>query len=273
MKNKKTRIAAGISLAVMLAGVIIVACVSGSREPVIEPTGSGETGSREVGSTKSIDAGSISASEISAAEGSSEETDASEESGSSEKESSGETKLSATIAREDVDPADIIRPEEPETEAPEISGTRAASSETTEAPLVQPIAVSEADEETQATAGPVILIGGDYREETYSCGVAGHHCEGPETHAYISNLELAGCKYCGSHTCPSFYGTDEWGNAQYTPAFCPEYNVTADPLNYCQTCGRPTGDGTNGTCVHFIQECDCPNCGKHVGSRECHTCE
>ena len=57
-----------------------------------------------------------------------------------------------------------------------------------------------------------IIIAGEKTEE-YNCGVANHHCDGPETHAYISNLELEGCPYCGSHSCPSFYATDEWGNA------------------------------------------------------------
>ena len=45
----------------------------------------------------------------------------------------------------------------------------------------------------------------------YSCGEKNHHCENAEYHAYIKNLELDGCPYCGSHSCASFYVTNEWG--------------------------------------------------------------
>ena len=108
---------------------------------------------------------------------------------------------------------------------------------------------------------------------TYSCGTDGHHCDGPETHAYIMNLELKGCSRCGSHNCPSFYAVDEWGNTCYDPSQCPQYDIHNDPVHYCQKCGKACGDGRNGTCVQFVSACDCPNCGEPVDRRTCHSCE
>ena len=108
---------------------------------------------------------------------------------------------------------------------------------------------------------------------TYSCGTDGHHCDGPETHAYIMNLELKGCSHCGSNNCPSFYAVDEWGNTCYDPSQCPQYDVHNDPVHYCQKCGKACGDGTNGTCVQFVSVCHCPNCGEPVDRRTCHSCK
>lgn len=123
----------------------------------------------------------------------------------------------------------------------------------------------------EGTTGGISINGGENTK--YSCGVAGHHCDGPETHSYISNLEIEGCKYCGSHSCKSFYATDKWGNTCYTPSKCPQYNVKKDPVQYCQSCGKKCGDGTNGTCVQFVNTCDCPNCHKHVDAWTCHSCK
>ncbi len=42
----------------------------------------------------------------------------------------------------------------------------------------------------------------------------------------------------------------------------------------CSDCGKPDGDGTNGTCVQWLmKDVDCPYCGEHVPVRTCHTCE
>ena len=251
MKNKKIWLIAGIAAAVLLAGVLIIAVISGSSKPAAEPT--------ETEESESAAESEITVPDISRDTETDDETD--------------DDIDSETILKEDIDPDSIIKLDESEVleeTEPEVITPSTVSVETDE--VVQPVAVKEPKEDPEEKS-PTIIIGGGDTEEAYSCGVANHHCEGPETHAYISNLELQGCKYCGSHSCPSFYGTDEWGNAQYTPSLCPMYGVEKDPLNYCQICGKPTGDGTNGTCVHYIQECDCPNCGEHVGSRECHTCE
>ena len=107
----------------------------------------------------------------------------------------------------------------------------------------------------------------------YSCGVAGHHCDGPETHSYILNLELQGCPYCGSNSCKSFYATDEWGYTCYDPSVCPKYDIHSDSVYYCQECGKACGDGSNGTCVQFVEACQCPNCGEWVNGNTCHTCK
>lgn len=118
---------------------------------------------------------------------------------------------------------------------------------------------------------PGIVIGGN-TPEPYQCGTPGHHCDGPETHAYVLNLELEGCPYCGSHSCPSFYATDEWGQTCYTPSKCPSYDIHADPVYYCQKCGKPCGDGRNGTCAEYNIDIDCPYCKAHVKSWTCHSC-
>ena len=107
-------------------------------------------------------------------------------------------------------------------------------------------------------------------ETKYSCGTAGHKCDSPETHAYVCNLELEGCPYCGSHTCLSFYGVDQWGNGGFFPELCPEYNTSKDAGKYCRVCGRKQGDGSNGTCVQFVSACTCPGCGEWVEAWTCH---
>lgn len=107
----------------------------------------------------------------------------------------------------------------------------------------------------------------------YDCDTPGHHCDGPETHAYVLNLELAGCPYCGMHDCPSFYATDEWGQTCYTPSKCPSYDIHKDPVHFCQKCGKPCGDGSSGTCAEYNIDIDCPLCGEHVEAWTCHSCE
>ena len=193
----------------------------------------------------------------------------------------------------------------PGTTAPEVTDNRASTDETTPevtpgetVEITPPEETDRNDKQTQPSEKPVttekaetatppvvtnpppedsgssggIVIGGG-QSGAYSCGVAGHHCEGAETHTYITNLELEGCKYCGSHSCASFYAQDEWGNACYTPSKCPQYDIKKDPVYYCQECGRKCGDGSNGTCVQFVVADNCPNCGEHVAAWTCHTCK
>ena len=117
-----------------------------------------------------------------------------------------------------------------------------------------------------------VTVGGE-TPEPYNCGTAGHHCDGPETHAYLTNLELQGCPYCGSHSCASFYAQDQWDNSCYTPSKCPKYDIHKDPTQYCQDCGKKLGDGRNGTCVQFVTEDACPNCGERVKAWTCHSCK
>ncbi len=121
--------------------------------------------------------------------------------------------------------------------------------------------------ETEAPKPPVTEPA---ETEKYSCGTPGHRCDSPETHAFVQNLELEGCPYCGSHSCPSFYGVDQWGNGGFFPELCPQYKAANDAAKYCQSCGRPLGDGSHGTCVQFVNACNCPDCGEWVEAWTCH---
>jgi len=128
------------------------------------------------------------------------------------------------------------------------------------------------DENKGDNVGIVINPGAPSPEpSTYSCGVPGHHCHGQATHNFIVSLEQKGCEYCGSHSCPSFYTTDEWGQACVDVTKCPEYDKKKDPIYYCQVCGKPSGVGSNGTCVNFTVDTECPDCGEFVKARTCHS--
>ena len=153
--------------------------------------------------------------------------------------------------------------------------------ETSEPPVVE--AIEAKQEPTPPTETPPaetenhksngIVIGDPSPEQTYSCGTDGHHCTGPDTHSFICELEQKGCEYCGSRNCPSFYAVDEWRQGCYTPSECPKYDIHADPVYYCQRCGKPCGDGRNGTCAEYNIDLDCPNCGEQVKAWTCHSCE
>ena len=134
-----------------------------------------------------------------------------------------------------------------------------------------PVKETDPPKQDEPSSGGIV-IGGN-TPEPYDCGTPGHHCDGPETHAYVLNLELGGCPYCGKHDCPSFYATDEWGQTCYTPSKCPSYDIHKDPVHYCQKCGKPCGDGSNGTCAEYNIDIDCPLCGEHVEAWTCHSCK
>ena len=178
---------------------------------------------------------------------------------------------------EPVDPNDpidddhILTPDEPG-KAEETEPTEPKPTEPTETNPVEPEKPTQppVEEDDGDDEGGISIDGG---AAPYDCGTESHHCDGPETHAYILNLELKGCPLCGKHNCRSFYAVDEWGNTCYDPSQCPKYDVHNDPVHYCQKCGKACGDGTNGTCVQYVNACDCPNCGEHVDSRTCHTCK
>lgn len=125
---------------------------------------------------------------------------------------------------------------------------------------------------TPPTESGGIDIGGEVQQpEKYDCKTPNHHCINAENHAYIENLEIQGCSYCGSHSCPSFYAVSIAGLPICDPALCPEYNVHKDPVEYCQSCGRKNGDGDNDTCQKWIVDFTCPICGQNVSANECHT--
>lgn len=124
---------------------------------------------------------------------------------------------------------------------------------------------------TPPTESGGIDIGGEAQQpEKYDCKTPNHHCINAENHAYIENLEIQGCSYCGSHSCPSFYAVSIAGLPICAPALCPEYNEKNDPLKYCKDCGRPIGNGDNGTCQQFLHDTTCDICGQHVKGLECH---
>lgn len=174
-----------------------------------------------------------------------------------------------SAANKIIDDGNALKPDESVSDSSDSKTTGEKTKETVST-------VHEADppeNEDKSDNGGGIQIGGGETETKYNCGCANHHCDSPETHAFILNLELQGCPYCGSHSCPSFYGVDEWGNAGYFPKVCPKYDITKDPVFYCQICGKKCGDGTNGTCVRFVTSCYCPNCGEYVEAGTCHTCK
>lgn len=136
-----------------------------------------------------------------------------------------------------------------------------------------PVETQKPEQPADNSSGGISIGGDDHDHASYNCGAANHHCASPESHAFITNLEIEGCPICGSHSCPSFYALDQWGYTLYTPSKCPKYDIKNDPLYYCQDCGKKVGDGSNGTCVQFINACNCPLCGEYVPARTCHTCK
>ncbi len=159
---------------------------------------------------------------------------------------------------EDPDPAD---PEETEP---------AEEAATPDTPVAEVPAEPAEEDPTEPEEG---AEAGEPELPAFSCGDPNHHCANEYAHAMVANRELEGCEMCGSHSCPSFYAVDEWGQGTYDPSLCPEYDVHEDPVHYCQACGKPTGDGTDGTCVFFVVDTQCPNCGEDVKAWECHSCK
>ena len=105
----------------------------------------------------------------------------------------------------------------------------------------------------------------------YSCGYKNHNCTSAAEHDFLVSLEDKGCEICGSHSCPSFYALDEWGQQCYDIKKCPKYSEKDDPCIYCEYCGKKCGLGDNGTCVRFTVDAECPICGKTVKAKTCHS--
>ncbi len=165
---------------------------------------------------------------------------------------------------------DILTPgegEEPDPTDPEVTEPK-EDAVVPDTPVVEPVAPVDPTEPNDD-----VVVGGGTEAPPYSCCCPKHHCANEYAHATICNLELEGCPMCGSHSCPSFYAVDEWGQGTYKPSLCPEYDIHEDPVHYCQICGKPTGDGTDGTCVFFVVDTQCPNCGEDVKAWECHSCK
>ena len=153
---------------------------------------------------------------------------------------------------------------------PEVEGDTTSESKTTGEKAKEPNkAVTEQPvSKDEGQTGKINIGGGDVA--AYSCGDANHHCENAEYHAYIKNLELAGCPYCGSHSCKSFYATNEWGYTEYTPTKCPEYNKEKDDTEVCPRCGLAYWSADNPTgCFSYLQDTVC-ECGETVKGNTCH---
>ena len=161
---------------------------------------------------------------------------------------------------------EIIKLEEPETTKPT---TQKPTQQTTVKPA-EPVTQGTPAGVSQGNNHEIIDSGSDSVKE-YSCGKKGHHCDSKETHDFIVSLESKGCPHCGSHSCKSFYTYDEWGNACYDPTKCESYNAKSDPCEYCQECGKKVGTGSGSTCVRFTVDTKCPECGKSVKGKTCHS--
>lgn len=161
---------------------------------------------------------------------------------------------------------EIIKLEEPETTKPT---TQKPTQQTTVKPA-EPVTQGNPAGVSQGNNHEIIDSGSDSVKE-YSCGKKGHHCDSKETHDFIVSLESKGCPHCGSHSCKSFYTYDEWGNACYDPTKCESYNAKSDPCENCQECGKKVGTGSGSTCVRFTVDTKCPECGKSVKGKTCHS--
>lgn len=162
----------------------------------------------------------------------------------------------------------VIKLEEPTVE--KVTTTQKPTQQTSTVKPAEPVTEGNPAGVSQGNRYEVIDNGNDSVNE-YSCGKKGHHCDSKETHDFIVSLESKGCPHCGSHSCKSFYTYDEWGNACYDPTKCESYNAKSDPCEYCQECGKKVGTGSGSTCVRFTVDTKCPECGKSVKGKTCHS--
>ena len=245
MSKKTTRIIIGVIAAVFVIAAICIIAFSGGKAPETPASGTETTTS------------DVAVSDV--------ETDEPETSETSGNEFDPDPITDDPI--EGSDPDNVLTiPDETAPVVPVTNTTKTSANDP-----VKPVTEKTPTDDGDGKVSGGITIG--TQPEPYNCGTPGHHCDGPETHAYVLNLEKEGCPYCGKSDCASFYATDEWGNTCYTPSKCPKYDIRKDPVYYCQTCGKKCGDGSNGTCVQFVNACNCPNCGEHVDSWTCHTCK
>ena len=110
----------------------------------------------------------------------------------------------------------------------------------------------------------------------YDCGHKGHYCPSAECHDMIMADVAEGCPHCGGNDCAAFYARDELGFTEVNFDKCPQYDVTKDPVYYCQTCGLSLGGGNaqkGDECCHkYIADATCSWCGEPVKANQCHRC-
>ena len=85
--------------------------------------------------------------------------------------------------------------------------------------------------------------------------------------------ETKGCPICKDTDCSSLYGKDQWGQDDIDLSLCPNYSLEDDPLLVCTHCDKEKGNGKNDTCVRYLEDTTCENCGEEVLLLECHSCE
>lgn len=108
----------------------------------------------------------------------------------------------------------------------------------------------------------------------YDCGFEGHACRGQEGHDALMEYINAGCEHCGKHDCPSLLVVDPetlftWPDSSK----CPQYDITKDPMEYCQRCGLPTHGEPGTICVIYQNDGTCYACGKWINAWTCHCCD
>ena len=110
----------------------------------------------------------------------------------------------------------------------------------------------------------------------YDCGFEGHHCAAQDHHDQIMTEMAAGCPHCGGNDCAAFYARNMMGFTQIDFSACPQYDITKDPVYYCQDCGLSLGGGnaqSGDECCHkYIADATCSWCGEPVKANECHRC-
>lgn len=69
------------------------------------------------------------------------------------------------------------------------------------------------------------------------------------------------------------YEPREGAKYEWYPGVWITYHEPVVSDRCCNVCGRPYGDGRNGTCIcRLLVDWDCEFCGTHVEAGECHTC-
>ena len=107
----------------------------------------------------------------------------------------------------------------------------------------------------------------------YDCGFEGHHCAAQEHHDQVMADMAEGCPHYGGNDCAAFYARNMMGFTQIDFCECPQYDVTKDPVYYCQTCGLPyNADSGKEVCNWFVVDTNCDYCGEPVKANQCHWC-
>ena len=97
-------------------------------------------------------------------------------------------------------------------------------------------------------------------------------CTTAKQHSLRMDAMAEGCSFCGKHDCAAFNVIHEdtlyWlGRTDFSA--CPQYDITKDPVYYCQECGQP--NSTEG-CHKYLVAMNCPYCGEWLEAWECHHC-